>query len=261
MLRFVSDSVVIERRFNGPPDTANGGYACGCLARALDARADGAGGADGPGGAVEVSLRRPPPLDEPLDVALEGEGARLLAGSDVVVEGAPVSADGLGEPVGPVGVDEARAAQPGSFYLRPSHPFPTCFVCGPRRDEGDGLRIFPAPLDRDGLFAAVWTPPRDLARADGTVPLEIVWAALDCPTSAPGMNQPGPDGKVLPIVLARLAVEIGGEVPAGADHVITSWEIAREGRKREAGAALYSAGGELLARARALWIELKAAPG
>jgi hypothetical protein len=251
MLRFVSDSVVIGRRFNGPPNTANGGYACGCLARALG---DGAG-------AVEVNLRRPPPLEEPLDVAVEGEGARLLAGADVVVEGGAISADTLGEPAGPVAVDEARAAEPGSFYLSPTHPFPTCFVCGPRRDVGDGLRIFPAPLGGEGLFAAVWTPPADLARADGTVPAEIVWAALDCPTSAPGMNKPGPDGKMLPIVLARLAVEIAGEVRAGADHVITSWEVGRDGRKREAGAALYGAGGELLARARALWIELKAAPG
>ena len=253
MVRFVGDSIAIERRFNGPPETANGGYACGCLARALGER--------GGGGAVQVSLRRPPPLEEPLSVAVDGAGARLLAESDVVVEGAPVQADALGEPVGPVGVDEARAAAPDSFYLSPSHPFPTCFVCGPRRAEGDGLRIFPAPVGGDGLFAAVWTPPSDLARADGTVPAEIVWAALDCPTSAPGMNEPGPDGKVLPIVLARLAVEIAGEVRAGADHVITSWEVSRDGRKREAGAALYGAGGELLARARALWIELKAVPG
>ena len=28
-------TVVLERRFNGPPGTANGGYACGIVARLL----------------------------------------------------------------------------------------------------------------------------------------------------------------------------------------------------------------------------------
>ncbi|HEX8645361.1 MAG TPA: hypothetical protein VF715_00575 [Thermoleophilaceae bacterium] len=248
----MGDRIVIERRFNGPPDSANGGYTCGCVARAF--------GGSGPGdGAVQVSLRQPPPLEEPLDLERSDEGARLLAGDGLVADASVVSAESLGEPPGFVEPGEARDAATRSFYLNDSHPFPSCFVCGPRRAEGDGLRIFPGPLGE--MFAAPWRPADDLARADGTVAPEIVWAALDCPTSAPGMNQPGPDGRVLPIVLARLAVEVTGEVRAGAEHVITSREIWREGRKREAGAALYSAGGELLARARALWIELKAAPG
>ena len=107
------------------------------------------------------------------------------------------------------------------------------------------------------MFAATWTPPADFAGAEGTVAPEIVWAALDCPTSAPGMNSPGPDGTVLPIVLARLGVELHGPVRAGTEHVVTSWELSRDGRKREAGAALYDDGGGLLASARALWIELR----
>jgi hypothetical protein len=205
---------------------------------------------------VQVSLRRPPPLEEPLELEVADEGARLLAGEALVADASAVSGESLAEPPGFVGVAEAREAASRAFYLEEeTHPFPTCFVCGPLRGEGDGLRIFAGPLD--GMFAAPWRPPDDLARADGTVAPEIVWAALDCPTSAPGMNQPGPDGRVLPIVLARLAVEVAGEVRAGAEHVITSWEIGRDGRKREAGAALYDADGELLARARALWIELR----
>lgn len=250
MLRFVTGSIVIERRFNGPPDSANGGYTCGCVAR-------GMGGAAG--GAVQVSLRQPPPLEEPLELDVSDGGARLLAGDALVAEASVVSSESLAEPPRLVGPGEAREAASRSVYLEETHPFPTCFVCGPRRSEGDGLRIFAGPLD--GMYAAPWRPPDDLARADGTVAPEIVWAALDCPTSAPGLNEPGPDGRVLPIVLARLAVEVTGEVRAGADHVITSWEIGRDGRKREAGAALHDAGGELLARARALWIELRAVPG
>jgi hypothetical protein len=37
-----------------------------------------------------------------------------------------------------------------------------------------------------------------------------------------------------------------------------SWRLGVEGRKRRGAAALLGAGGELLARAEALWIELRA---
>ncbi len=43
--------LTVPRRFNGPPDSAQGGYACGLLA-----------GAAHPGGAA-VALLAPPPLD------------------------------------------------------------------------------------------------------------------------------------------------------------------------------------------------------
>ena len=240
-------TIQIDRRFNGPPDSANGGYTCGCVATAL-------------GGPVEVSLRRPPPLERSLSVAVEGDEARLLDGDELVADGSRVEPGALGDPAVPVSVEDAREAATRSFYLEDAHPFPTCFVCGPRRADGDGLRIFAGPLGAGGdLFAAPWVPPVGLAREDGTVAPEVVWAALDCPSSAPGMNAPGPDGRVLPIVLARLAAEVSAPVEAGAEHVVMSWEIERDGRKREAGAALYDRGGELLARARALWIELKPA--
>ena len=237
-------TVTIEPRFNGPPDSANGGYTCGLLAREID-------------GAAEVSLRAPPPIDRELVV----DGGRLLAGETVVAEGGAVGPDRFVEPPAPVSPDDARAAEMRSTYLDAStHPFPTCFVCGPLRDDGDGLRIFPGWIEERGLFASTWTPSESVVDGgDGEIPEEIVWAALDCPTSAPGMNAPGPDGRVLPIVLARLAVDVRGPVEPGAEHVITSWEIGRDGRKREAGAALYGADGELRAMARALWIELRAA--
>jgi hypothetical protein len=109
------------------------------------------------------------------------------------------------------------------------------------------------------VFAAPWTPDPGLAAQNGELPSEIVWAALDCPTSVPVANDPGA-GDFRPIVLARLAVDILAPVHAGQPHTIVSWPIALDGRKRHAGAALHSADGALLAVARALWIELKPPP-
>lgn len=246
----MGERVVIESRFNGPPDSGNGGYTCGCVARAFGA------------GPVEVSLRVPPPLETELALAVEGDHARLLDGETVVAEGRPAdAASAPGTVPDPVGSAEARAAAAHSTYLDSTHPFPTCFVCGPKRSEGDGLRIFPGRVEGRELFAAPWTPEPGFAREDGSVAPEIVWAALDCPTSAPVMNAPGADGRILPIVLARLGVELHEPAEAGAEHVLTSWEVGRDGRKREAGAALFDARGGLLASARALWIELRAPAG
>jgi hypothetical protein len=248
MVSAVSTTVVIGTRFNGPPDSGNGGYSCGLLAREIE-------------GAAEVSLRAPPPVGRELVVSREGDGLRLLDGETLVAEGTPADAARFVEPPSAVSLDDARAAAARSTYLNAeTHPFPTCFVCGPLRDGGDGLRIFPGRLQgRPEMFACTWTPLGSDADGDGGgVREELVWAALDCPTSAPGMNAPGPDGTVLPIVLARLAVDVRAPVLAGAEHVITSWEIGRDGRKREAGAALYGADGSLAALARALWIELRA---
>jgi hypothetical protein len=251
----VAESVVIDTRFNGPPDSGNGGYTCGLLA----------GFVDGP---ASVSLRKPPPLGVPLAVVRDGNGngnggndgglgVRLVDGDELVAEAEPASGDPAGAPPAFVPLDEARAAVGGSFFRSDAHPFPTCFVCGPRRDDGDGLRIFPGWIEEREVFAAPWRPDPSLAGDDGSVPDEIVWSALDCPTSAPGMNSPGPDGKVLPIVLARLTADLREPVVAGQEHVIVSWEIGRDGRKREAGAALYDNAGRVLASARALWIELR----
>ena len=54
-------SIMIDKRYCGPPNSGNGGYVCGRLARHI------------PGGA-EVTLRAPPPLDKPLDVVATDGG-------------------------------------------------------------------------------------------------------------------------------------------------------------------------------------------
>jgi hypothetical protein len=237
--------IVVAARFNGPPDSGNGGYTCGLVAAASDVAAP------------EVTLRRPPPLDVPLRV--EGgdvyDGEHLVATVATVAAAAGGTAGALPEPPVFPGYDAARAAEARYAGLR-DHPFPTCFVCGPARDDGLGLR--PGPVG-DGLVATTWTPRRT-GDTDGTgdeIPPEHVWAALDCP-GAWALTQTDE----APIVLGRLAVAIQGRVLAGQPHVVVGWRAApREGRKNFAGTALYDAAGTLLARGRATWVALQPSSG
>ena len=122
------------------------------------------------------------------------------------------------------------------------HPFPTCYVCGPRRATGDGLRIFPGPLP-GGRTAAPWTVPADVSAV-------TLWAALDCPGGwaiiAPGR----------PYVLGRMAARVHAVPPGGARCVVTGVVARVEGRKATVRSALYAEDGTLLALARSTWISI-----
>ena len=245
------ETIVIPSRFNGPPDSGNGGYSCGLVARALG------------GGPAEVMLKAPPPLDRALAVEREDGVVRVRDGEILVAEGRRAQVD-LDVPPLSVTREEAAAAEGRGPFVDPAaHPFPSCFVCGPTREPGDGLRIFAGPVegvaaDATPIFAAPWTPSPSLAGPDGVLPDEVVWAALDCPTSGPVANDPERPG-FLPIVLGRLAARVDRPVVAGQPHLVLAWELSVEGRKREAAAALYTEAGELCAVSRALWIELRGA--
>ena len=226
---------MIPARFNGPPDSGHGGYSAGLVAGVV-------------GGPAEVALRAPPPLETPLAVERDGDRVRALHDGAVVLDAAPADLDV--DPPQPVTVEDARAAEAGSFFLSDRHPFPTCFACGPRRVEGDGLRLFAGPVAGREVFAAAWTPAAEFAGSDGAVDPLFVWAALDCPSSAPAMT-----GTTR--VLASLAAEQRAPVAVGEPHVIASWPIGQEGRKHWNGVALWDADGDVRAVGRALWIELR----
>jgi hypothetical protein len=234
----VPDTLTIPRRCNGPPDSANGGYTCGLVAGWI-------------GTAAAVALRAPPPLERPLEVRLEDATVRVADGETLVAEGRPGEPD-LELPEPPTLAEARRASERGSEPWARDHPFPTCVTCGPDREPGDGLRIFPGELSDRGLYAAPWAPDPSLAAADGSVPAPWVWAALDCPSSAPvtiGEER-------APCVLAHLTARLDAAVEAGEPHVIVSWLLGRDGRKHHSGSALFTAGGKLRGSARALWIEL-----
>jgi hypothetical protein len=235
----VTESLTIPARFNGPPETGNGGYTCGRLAALLGAET------------AAVSLRTPPPLDRPLAIVRDGARAELRDGETLVAEATPAELSLT--PPEPVSLDRARAASDdGREQWTAKHPFRTCFVCGPDRDPGDGLRLFPGRLE-DGRYAVPWTPDESVDDGAGHVPAECVWAALDCPTSAPVANF----GAGPPMVLASLTARLNAAVRVGEPHSILSWPLQEDGRKRHAAAALFDANGRLLAASRALWIELR----
>jgi hypothetical protein len=234
----MTDSLVIPARFCGPPGSGNGGYVCGSVAAYLD-------------GPVTVTLRRPPPLETALAVERDG-GVRVLDGSTLIAEaaGAPSGAP-LTIP-GPVGMAEALAAAGGARYF--ADPFyPECFVCGPGRQPGDGLRIFPGPVAGRPVWAAPWTPDLSVAGADGRVRPEVVWAALDCPSGIAAAEAAGLDQDTA-ILLGQMTASLTTLPAVGDQCRVVAWPEVREGRKLTACSALLGPGGQVLAAARAVWL-------
>lgn len=233
----MSESVTVPARFNGPLESGNGGYSAGALAALLE-------------GAVEVSLRRPVPLDTELRVSREDDGTVLaFDGEDLVAEARSAPDFELGVPA-PVDVETARAAAAG-YRGKTDGPFSNCFVCSRTRE--DTLGVHAGPVEGRELVATPWMPPRWADDGSGAVRPEIVWAVLDCPTYfAAYVDHPEP---LPPAVLARFTGRLDAPVPVGEEHVVIAWPLAADGRKHHAGVAVVSAAGEVLARAQALLIE------
>lgn len=230
------ETIVIDRRFRGPPESANGGYACGLLAGYMHEPA-------------EVTLRKPPPLERPLEIAIEDGHTGLIDGDELIGEAAPAGELEIGAPAPPT-FDEAETAA-RAYQGFDNHPFANCFVCGDRRD--DGLRIFPGAARDGSLVAAPWVPDASLAGEAEAVRPEFVWASLDCPGAWAFMSEAG-EGR--PIVLGRLAAKLVAPVHVRERHVVMGWPLGGDGRKLYAGTALYTADGELCALARATWVRL-----
>jgi hypothetical protein len=228
--------VNIPRRFCGPPDRANGGYSAGTLARhASDI--------------VRVRLERPVPLETDLDVVTqEGGVLELRHGAELIARAEPAGLH-LHVPAPPDYLEAMDASRHYTGFV--DHAYPGCFVCGPKRARGDGLHIFAGPCARRGLVASPWTPDVSLDAGDGKVRAEFMWAALDCP----GYFAARDDRK--PMLLGEFTAHVDRRVHVDEPCVVIGWPISVSGRKYEVGTALFDEDGELCARARGLWIELR----
>ena len=240
-----TNRVIIGRRFRGPPASGNGGYSCAMLARYID-------------GPAAVRLNIPPPLDKPLAVRRTDNGVEMVyqdGEGEVTVGSARPATLELDVPEAP-GFDAAEAASK-RYRGFVNHWFPGCFVCGPRREHGDGLRIFAGPIGAgsgpEGMVAAAWIPDASLADESGRVAREFLWAALDCPGACSF-----PDPVQSALLLGELAVSIEGSVAPGERCVVIGWEVGRQGRKHFTGTALFGESGTRRAIGRATWFEVPA---
>lgn len=227
--------VVIDRRFRGPAHSGNGGYVCGLLAEAFD-------------GPCEVTLKSPPPLNTPLKLMRSDESAELRQGEDIIATARTTEVD-LSTPEAP-GLAKAQEAV-AHFVDADKHLLPECFVCGPHRHEGDGLRIFTGPVEGLGMVAAPWVPAQEFANADGVVEDIFLWSALDCPSYF-ALGRPD----VLAL-LGRMKAQVLAAPQPGETLIAAAWCTGHEGRKYFADSALFNTQGDLLAKAQTIWIALK----
>jgi hypothetical protein len=228
---------VVAARFNGPPTSGNGGYTCGILASLI-------------GDTAEVTLRKPPTLDKEMVVRTSARGLALFDGETIVADGRPGELD-IEIPLPPTD-EQIIEAEAGFMEGRAGYGFTTCFVCGPDRDHGDGMRIFPARIEEQELVGGHWTPSADLADDDGVVDTRVVWAALDCPTFFGASLRGSPRQSVL----GRMTATIKKPIRAGQTYTVTGWPIDQNGRRVIGGSAVFDADGELCAASKGMWFEL-----
>lgn len=227
----------IPRTHNGPPDSANGGYACGMFARAA---------ADVVGAGAVVQLHSAPPLDT--DLTIEAHRGRVLVWhEDDLVATVSAAVHGLA-PAAPF-VSLAAAAQASAFFVgAAAHPFPGCLVCGTARTDPAALHLTPgAVAGRPGVVACTWTPREP--------DLDTVWAVLDCPGGWT-LDQSGS-----PCVLGRMSARVQAIPRPGEQTIVVARHIATAGRTARVASALFGPDGTEFGRAEATWVRLSGPSG
>jgi hypothetical protein len=231
----IAEAVVVKGRFRGSPMTASGGYIAGLLGRHLE-------------GPARVSLEAPVPVDHPFSIERLADGRVILSDGAAALAHAEAATLQL-EPPTPPSFAEAQWAS--ERYLGfTEHAAPECFVCGPGREWGDGLAIFPGPLPGRRLVAAPWAPDPSLFDKRGVVRPEFVWAALDCPISFALLEAFGRRKAVLNQLTASLIQPL----EVGARWIVMGWPFAADGRNLLGASAIVSESGELHALASAVLV-------
>ena len=239
MTETVPATARIDRQFNGPNRTGNGGYVAGTVGAQLVGTS---------GSAATIDLRVPPPLDRDLQWHRHDDRLDLVDVDTVIASGRLGHLDRDDPLVGTVSVAEAAAAR-DAYEGYVDHPFPRCFTCGSDRGPGDGLQVFSGPLP-DGRMAATWSPHSAFGDADGQLAPAYMWAALDCPGGWAAHI------KVQPMVLARMTAQLYRRPAIGENCIVVGALRGTERRKNHAATALYATDGELLGRAEQIWITI-----
>jgi len=242
-----SASIRVGRRFNGPHDSGNGGYTAGLMAAFFPEDE-----------AVEATIRAPVPLEEDLPIVATAGGLEAVRTGDPpsLIMTARTIRLRVPDVLSP-GAEAARVAAK-TYRGADDHVLPHCFVCGPARRPGDGLRIFPdwlkdpAGIENPNPFpvvAAPWRPSADLCDGSGQIAPEFMWAALDCPGAFALRAEP--------ILLGRISARILHRPRVDDSLVVLAWRRGSERRKHFASSALFDDRGRLIAFSEQIWIEIE----
>jgi hypothetical protein len=237
----VNQTLIVERSFNGPRLSGNGGYVGGLLARHFD-----------PDSAVEVTFRAPIPLERSLALHWSDNSLQLHDGDTLICEAHPGSVDQLDPPPPPANWNDVmgRERDGGSFE---DSDFHYCIVCGRGRAVGDGLRVLGTSGPDAGRSLSCYVPHAAHADGDGRIKREFVWGTLDCP-GAWAVQDPG-DWR--PALTGRMTAMIIDPPRIGERCAVVGWKLGAEGRKLHSGTALYTESGRLCALGHCTWILLK----
>lgn len=230
--------ITIYPRFRGPIDSANGGYVGGLLAKNLVG--------DQPI-AVKVKLKSPPPINQIMTINTDDDN-NVLKWNKKIIATAEITELALEVPVSP-GIEVAKQAR--QYYQQPQYEeLHECFVCGPKRQQGDGLCIFPAPFDQSNTVIDSWVPDASLDDGNGRVAHEFLWAGLDCPGFYAHRRSD------MLALLGEMSAKILHYPRIGQMLISLGWQIRVEGRKYYSGTALFDAGSNLMALASQVWIKI-----
>ncbi|MFC8242070.1 hypothetical protein [Streptomyces chartreusis] len=236
-----SDAIVVPELYVGYPEVAFGGYIAGVLAERSGART------------VRVDFRGPVPVEVPVRIAETADAGVELGEAERPLAAARPAELPIEVPAAP-SWDEADAAA-DRFRAAPPSGVVDCFGCGLRTADR-GLRVHGTPVPDLGLVASAWTPSHAFADADGLLPTQLVWGALDCPGHWAGRFL----GTLRAgAVTASLTGTVLRPVVAGEPHISYAWLVSESGRKHTMGVALATAEGELCGVSEALWIDPKTA--
>lgn len=241
----MDDTVVIERRFNGPRLSGNGGYVGGVMAGKFTQ-------AFGGDGTVEITLRAPVPIERELQVVRAQDALMLRDGETLICEARAGSVAHLAPPPAPVDWDDVlrRGEQGGSPE---DSDFNWCIVCGRARAVGDGLRVLGTAGPQPGYSLSCYLPHANHADSTGRIPPELVWGTLDCPGAFAAQD---PDD-FRPALTGRMTAKVIEPPRVGERCAVVGWRLGGEGRKLYSGTALYTEQGRLCALGHCTWILLK----
>jgi hypothetical protein len=227
-------TITIAGRFNGPDASGNGGYGAGLIAAALNE-------------SINVRLHRPLPLDVPLAITDVEHRWEVHAGHELIATAMPAQlAVEVPRPPSYVEALDASRHYPGFTH----HHFPNCFVCGPKRARGDGLRIYPGPVASGGMVVAPWMPDAQVVDEVGKTRPEFLWAVLDCPGFFATAIAPNKG------LLGEIGVHINRLVHLDEPCTVIAWPISIERRKHRVGTALFDEEGECCAIGVSTWIQV-----